>query len=273
MRLDAYLASSGLVSSRTEAKRYIESGLVLVGGVPVTKPSFDVDESNPDITLLEQEKSFVGRGGIKLDGALDSFDIAVRGKRCLDVGASSGGFTDCLLQRGAAHVYAVDAGAGQLAPKLAQDVRVTSMEHTNARELTPDMIGGTPVDLIVMDVSFISATYILPRFPALLREGGHAVCLIKPQFEVGRAMLGKGGIVRDPVAHRYAVERVLDASRALGLVPVGLIPSPIEGGDGNREFLVHLIRTDAGTNEIDERTVATVTRSAHATSPHAKKGN
>ena len=271
MRIDVYLTEQGLTPSRQRARVLIEEGKVFVDGVPVKKPSQTIEDDH-EVTVRD-DLPFVGRGGLKLDGALRAFSLDVKDLRALDVGASTGGFTDCLLQRGAAHVYAVDAGAGQLAPKLAQDVRVTSMEHTNARELTPDMIGGTPVDLIVMDVSFISATYILPRFPALLREGGHAVCLIKPQFEVGRAMLGKGGIVRDPVAHRYAVERVLDASRALGLVPVGLIPSPIEGGDGNREFLVHLIRTDAGTNEIDERTVATVTRSAHATSPHAKKGN
>ena len=204
-------------------------------------------EGEHEVTVLD-DMPYVGRGGFKLAGALDAFGLDVDGLTALDIGASTGGFTDCLLQRGAERVIAVDAGEGQLAKKLLEDGRVLSMERTNARDLTPEMIGGVTVDLIVMDVSFISATYILPRFPALLRAGGHAVCLIKPQFEVGRAMLGKGGIVKDAAAHRYAIERVLESGRGLGLAPVGLIPSSIEGGDGNREFLVHFVnRADASS--------------------------
>ena len=241
MRIDAYLASSGLVSSRTEAKRYIESGLVLVGGVPVTKPSFDVDESNPDITLLEQEKSFVGRGGIKLDGALDSFDIAVRGKRCLDVGASSGGFTDCLLQRGAAHVIAVDSGRGQLVESLRRDPRVTSVEGYNARYMSPADFAYAP-ELAVMDVSFISATYIIPALSVVLPSGADFVLLIKPQFEVGREFVGKGGIVKSEKARKMAIDKVLDCAKGFCFELKALIESPIRGGDGNVEYLAHLVR-------------------------------
>ena len=182
----------------------------------------------------------------------------------MDIGASTGGFTDCLLQRGAARVCAVDSGAGQLAEKLERDRRVTSLEHTNARDLTVDQIGGEAVDLIVMDVSFISATYILPRFTALLKRNGRAICLIKPQFEVGRSLLGKGGIVKDPEAHRYAVERVFETARSVGLTPVGLIASPIEGGDGNREFLAYFINQTDADGEVTDNTITRVTNSAKA---------
>ena len=246
MRIDVYLTEHGLTQSRQRARVLIEQGKVSVDGVTVKKPSFQL-EGEHEVTVLD-DMPYVGRGGFKLAGALDAFGLDVDGLTALDIGASTGGFTDCLLQRGAERVIAVDAGEGQLAKKLLEDGRVLSMERTNARDLTPEMIGGVTVDLIVMDVSFISATYILPRFPALLRAGGHAVCLIKPQFEVGRAMLGKGGIVKDAAAHRYAIERVLESGRGLGLAPVGLIPSSIEGGDGNREFLVHFVnRADASS--------------------------
>lgn len=254
MRIDVYLTEHGYTPSRQRARVLIEGGNVTVDGKKVTKPAYAIDESAAHQVEVTDTLPYVGRGGLKLAAALDAFGIVPQGALALDIGASTGGFTDCLLQRGAAHVYAVDAGVGQLAQKLLADGRVTSLEHTNARELNPEMIGGTLADLIVMDVSFISATYILPRFPVLLREGGAAVCLIKPQFEVGKAMLGKGGIVKDQKAHRYAVERVLDAGAAVGLTAVGLIASPVTGGDGNREFLVHFVnRADDGRQIRDSR--------------------
>lgn len=241
MRIDAYLASSGLLASRTEAKRYIENGLVFVNGKAVTKPSYDVDEENHEITILEEEKSFVGRGGIKLDGALDSFSISVKGKRCLDVGASSGGFTDCLLQRGAEHVIAVDSGRGQLVESLRSDSRVTSIEGYNARYMSPKDFDYAP-ELAVMDVSFISATYIIPALSAVLPTGADFVLLIKPQFEVGRELVGKGGIVKSEKARQMAIEKVTDCAKGFSFEIRALIESPIRGGDGNVEYLAHLVR-------------------------------
>ena len=258
MRADVFLTEQGYAPSRQRARELIERGLVTVDGKVVKKPSAQIDEGMHSVTV-EDDLPFVSRGGLKLAAALENFAVSPAGKDALDIGASTGGFTDCLLQGGAKSVCAVDAGCGQLAARLAEDARVRSLEHTNARELTLEVIGGVPVDLIVMDVSFISATYILPRFTALLRDGGEAICLIKPQFEVGRAMLGKGGIVKDPAAHRYAVERVVEAGIAAGLTPVGLMPSPIEGGDGNREFLIHFVLTDEERVPLSEGVIAAVT--------------
>ena len=244
MRVDIYLTENGYAQSRQRAKVLIESGCVSVDGKRIEKPSTQIEGDHHAVEVRDTLR-YVGRGGLKLEAALDAFSIDVHNLCALDIGASTGGFTDCLLQRGARAVCAVDAGEGQLAAKLLEDGRVTSLEHTNARTLTLEQIGGNRVDLIVMDVSFISATYILPRFPELLTPDGQAVCLIKPQFEVGRSMLGKGGIVKDKQAHRFAVDRVIDAGRALGLLPKGLIVSPIEGGDGNREFLVYFVRAES----------------------------
>lgn len=263
MRADVFLTEGGYVSSRQRARTLIERGLVTVDGVCIKKPSQPISDGEHTV-LVSDDLPYVGRGGLKLEAALDAFSLSVEGLFALDIGASTGGFTDCLLQRGAASVCAVDSGAGQLADKLASNPRVVSLEHTNARDLTLDQIGGEAVDLIVMDVSFISATYILPRFKALLKKNGRAICLIKPQFEVGRTLLGKGGIVRDPEAHRYAVERVFETARTVGLTPVGLIASPIEGGDGNREFLACFINhTDAEGGVTDDE-IARVTRTARA---------
>ena len=258
MRADLFLVEKGYVQSRQRARDLIERGCVTVDGKTVTKPAFPISDGEHAV-LVRDEIRYVGRGGLKLEAALDGFGLDATGKFALDIGASTGGFTDCLLQRGASAVCAVDAGAGQLAATLAADPRVTSLEHKNARELTPEEIGGRPADLIVMDVSFISATYILPQFPMLLHPDGSAVVLIKPQFEVGRAMLGKGGIVKDPRAHRYAVERVLEAGEALGLSAVGLMPSPITGGDGNREFLICFTHRKTDERRVTEELLARVT--------------
>lgn len=240
MRADVYLVQTGYASSRQRAQSLIAAGCVTLDGKVLTKPSTPIDEGVHEV-LVTDTLRYVGRGGMKLEAALEAFGLDVAGLFAIDIGASTGGFTDCLLQRGCAHVCAIDAGADQLAQKLRTDPRVRSLEKTNARELTLSDVGGVQADLIVMDVSFISATYILPRFAELLKPEGHAICLIKPQFEVGRDKLGKGGIVKDPRAHQLAIDRVLEAGKAVGLSSLGVIPSPIEGGDGNREFLVHFI--------------------------------
>lgn len=233
MRLDVYLVEHGLAQSRARAKRLIESGAVSVEGEVVTKPAAEITDE-PAVTVCEER--FVGRGGEKLAFALTAFAVDPKGLCALDIGASTGGFTDCLLQNGAAHVVAVDAGCGQLHPKLLADARVTNIEKYNARELDPIHVG--QADLVVMDVSFISQTYILPRIPAVLRQGGRVLTLIKPQFEAGRGALNKNGLVKHPRDRIAAVRRVLNAAAEAGLVCGGLAPSPILGGDGNEEYLV-----------------------------------
>lgn len=232
MRLDVYLAENGYAESRERAKRLIEAGAVLVDGKMACKASQAV---SVEPTISVREERFVSRGGEKLEAALRVFEIDVQGKTALDIGASTGGFTDCLLQHGAAHVVAVDAGTGQLHPRLAADARVRNIEKYNARELSVADVG--VAELVVMDVSFISQTYILPRVPAVLRDGGTLITLIKPQFEAGRAALNRKGLVRNPRDRVRAVRRVLLSAAEEGLCCVGLAPSPIRGGDGNEEYL------------------------------------
>ncbi len=227
-----------------------------IDGRVLKKPAEEISEGEHTVEIKDT-LAFVSRGGLKLEAALDAFSVDASAKRAIDVGASTGGFTDCLLQRGAFHVWAIDSGEGQLAPSLRNDPRVTSIERCNARYLAPEVIG-EPVDLIVMDVSFISATYLIPRFRELLNVRGEAICLIKPQFEVGRSRIGKGGIVKDPSAHRMAIEKVLVCGREHGLTPIGLIPSPVKGGDGNREFLVHFTLQGDGNREITDQEVRRV---------------
>ena len=254
MRADVYLTLYGGVGSRTRAQRLIAQGCVQIDGCQPERPSTPIDETVPHKIDIKDTLPFVGRGGLKLDGALEAFRIDCHGKRALDIGASTGGFTDCLLQRGAELVFAVDSGEGQLAPSLRENARVINIEGCNARYLCAPMLGARfpaeGVDLIVMDVSFISQTFVLPVFPTLLGDDGEAVTLIKPQFEVGRAAVGKGGIVRDARARRDAIVRVLESAVMLGLCPVGLIRSPIEGGDGNTEYLVHLKKMPCESDQI-----------------------
>lgn len=240
MRADLYLVENGYVKSRTSAAKFIENGHVLIDGKPVKKASQDISDGEHTVTLLESEK-YVSRGGLKLEGALNAFSIDVSGKRAADIGASTGGFTDCLLQAGAAHVYAIDSGRDQLDPDLMLDERVCCMEGVNARYLTPDDLGGA-VNLVVMDVSFISQTLILPAVASILCDGGIYIGLIKPQFEAGRGAVGKGGIVKNLKDRRAAVERVLQSARELGLCLHGLVTSPIQGGDGNVEYLAYFIK-------------------------------
>ena len=237
MRLDRYLYEQGLAKSRTEAARLIEAGAVTVAGAVRKKPSFSIEEDTPSVAVSVAEVApFVSRGGEKLAAALTAFSLSPSGHVALDVGASTGGFTDCLLQNGAVRVYAVDAGRGQLAEPLLRDARVILYEQYNARYLKREDFLPLPT-FAVMDVSFISATLILPALSALLDSGSHFISLIKPQFEVGRAGLGKGGIVRDDALRRRAVSTVVAAAEAVGLVHLGTIDSPILGGDGNREYL------------------------------------
>ena len=260
MRADLFLTEKGYISSRKKAQTLIDEGKVSIDGRIVKKASQPIDEGEHTVEIMQSDEvRFVGRGGLKLEAALDAFGIDAKGKVALDIGASTGGFTDCLLQRGATKVYAVDAGVGQLAASLLSNPAVVSIEKMNARNLLPEHIDNTRADLIVMDVSFISATYIIPQFPALMNESGEAVCLVKPQFEVGRAMIGKGGIVRDPLAHAAAINRVCISAEEVGLYPIAIIPSPIEGGDGNREFLLHLVRQEGRGEVLTDAQISKVT--------------
>lgn len=237
MRLDVFLVDGGYVDSRTDAKGFITSGAVTVNDVIVKKPAFDVI-GNEIILVDKSGKKYVSRGGLKLEGALDSFNIDVRGVLALDIGASSGGFTDCLLKRGASHVYAVDSGSGQIVDKLRCDERVTVIENYNARYMSSEDFSYIP-DFAVMDVSFISATLIIPAVAAVIKDGGRFVCLIKPQFEVGRGGLNKNGIVKSDKLRRGAVDRVVESASLCGFTLLGLTESPIVGGDGNAEYLAY----------------------------------
>ena len=243
MRLDLYLVQAGLARSRTEAADLIVEGAVTVAGQVRTKPAFAVDGAlAPElVTITRVAHPYVSRGGEKLAAALLAFSLTPMGCCAVDIGASSGGFTDCLLQNGATFVYAVDVGEGQLVPTLAKDPRVRSMEHYNARFLRQEDFPAVPT-FATMDVSFISQTLILPALSALLPTGGHLVTLIKPQFEVGREGIGKGGIVKDARLRALAVTRVVEAAKAVGLAHIGTIDSPILGKDGNREFLAAFIK-------------------------------
>ncbi|MBQ9797575.1 MAG: TlyA family RNA methyltransferase [Clostridia bacterium] len=261
MRADQYLTVFGHVQSRKRAQTLIEEGNVTIDGVVVKKSSQQIADGTHEVRVVDTMR-YVGRGGYKLEGALKAFGLDVKNVVALDIGASTGGFTDCLLQHGAKRVYAVDAGDGQLVPSLRENPAVVSLERLNARELTPMHIGNELVDLIVMDVSFISATYIIPQFPGLLTEDGRAVCLIKPQFEVGKAMLGKGGIVKEASAHRFAIDRVCDCVRTVGLNPIDLISSPITGGDGNREFLLLIQRNQVDTATLTDARIRAVLNGA-----------
>lgn len=236
-RIDKLLVERGLADSRSKAQAMVMAGVVLVDEKRAEKASetFPI-EANIRIKGDSPESRYVGRGGLKLEAALREFGIDPTGYYCLDVGASTGGFTDCLLQHGAERVVAVDAGTNQLAWKLRDDPRVEVHEKTNARELRPDVLP-SPFDLIVMDVSFISAKKIIPVLPPLLKDGGHVIILIKPQFEVGKGEVGKGGIVREPEKHERVVNEVTACAESHGLGLGGVIDSPITGAEGNKEFL------------------------------------
>ncbi|HEX8817917.1 MAG TPA: TlyA family RNA methyltransferase [Terriglobales bacterium] len=243
VRLDKLLLDRGLASSRERAQALILEGKVLVDEQKVEKSGAPV-EDDASIRLLADELKYVSRGGLKLERALEHWNIDVAGKTCMDVGASTGGFTDCLLQHGAARVYAIDTGYGQISLKLRDDPRVRLLEKTNARYLTREQVA-EPVDLIVVDVSFISATLVIPPVIAAgfpedekERKGRQVIVLVKPQFEVGREQVGKGGIVRDESAQLAAVEKIRQLLTHQGCNQTDTIDSPIRGAEGNREFLL-----------------------------------
>ena len=244
VRLDTLLVARGLANSRERAQAMILAGNVLVNEQKIEKSGATVNEYST-IRLLGEQLKYASRGGLKLERALDYWRVDVSGRVCLDIGASTGGFTDCLLQRGAARVIAVDTGRGQIDSRLRQDHRVRLLEKTNARYLTPDQVG-EKVNLVVMDVSFISATLVLPAVIAAAisqagsdRQSRPIIVLVKPQFEVGRELVGKGGIVRDAAAQAASVEKVRQALLELGCSETEAIESPILGAEGNREFLLY----------------------------------
>ncbi|MBI4639758.1 MAG: TlyA family RNA methyltransferase [Candidatus Tectomicrobia bacterium] len=246
-RLDTLLVTRGLVESRERARRLIMSGNVFINGSLIEKVGSRVP-LDCDVAIKENPLRYVSRGGIKLEKALESFQADVRGKVALDVGASTGGFTDCLLQHGAKRVYAVDVGYGQLAWKLRQDPRVITLERNNIRFLSLSEIP-EKIDLATIDVAFISLELVLPVVKQFLGDNGEIIALIKPQFEVGKGEVGKGGVVRDREKHRQVIIKLIEKARALGLTIKGLIRSPLEGPKGNREFFIHLIPTPALLHE------------------------
>lgn len=241
LRLDQALVERGFFPSRARAQGAIEAGLVKIDGRVVAKSAAPVDEGVA-LDVAGDVHDYVSRGGIKLAAALDAFAVDPAGKNCLDLGASTGGFSEALLRRGATRIYAVDVGRGQLHPRIAADPRVSSIEATHARDLTPALIP-TAVELLVADVSFISLKKALPSALALMAPLSALVALVKPQFEVGPAGVGKGGIVKNPkVGVQIARELALWLHDDYGFKPLGVIDSPIEGGDGNREFLIGAVR-------------------------------
>lgn len=247
MRLDAYLSANHKARSRTHAAALIKDGCVSVNGKTAAKPSLEVSETD-EITVVQPEVAFVSRGGLKLHGALEALALDVTGVDCADIGASTGGFTDCLLSRGASHVTAVDSGSGQLAETLREDPRVTNLENCNARYMTVETVGGRK-DLVVSDVSFISQTLLIPAISAILKPAGTYICLVKPQFECGREALNKNGIVRDKKFHLAALRKVFGALTENGFVPQAVLRSSIQGGDGNTEFLMlSVLPEDRGTD-------------------------
>jgi 23S rRNA (cytidine1920-2'-O)/16S rRNA (cytidine1409-2'-O)-methyltransferase len=260
-RLDLELVRRGLTDSRARAQEAIEAGLVLVSGTRADRAGRLVSPDEP-VHLERPPTRFVSRGGEKLDAALERFAVPVAGRRALDAGASTGGFTDCLLQRGAAAVIAADVGTGQLAWSLRNDPRVEVKERCNVRHLTLADVGGAPVELVVGDLSFISLRLVAPALAGVARDGADAVFLIKPQFEAGRGQVGKGGIVSDPAVHRSVLEEVVAALAGDGFAPLGVMPSPLRGASGNVEFLGHF-RVRAESPGLDPLEMAAVVEEAH----------
>lgn len=237
MRIDTYLFEKGFFESREKAKKAIADGRISVDGKIVTKSSVDVSDNSEVAVAASEKTEYVGRGGLKLEHALDYFGINPEGLTAIDIGASTGGFTDCLLRRGARKVYAVDIGHGQLHKSLVEDERVINLEGVNAREMTVDTVGGEPVMLAVSDLSFISQRLVIPVVKNVLERGGIYVILIKPQFEAGREHLNKHGIVKNERVRLRVVEDILTFAKNEGYEILGSTVSPIEGGSGNIEYL------------------------------------
>ena len=237
-RFDKLLVEKGTVQNRERARALIIAGKVAVEGQTVDKPGAKIDVK-AQLQLREKDQPYVSRGGLKLEGALRAFGVNPKGMVVMDVGASTGGFTDCILQKGAKKVYDVDVGYGQLAWKLQRDTRVVNLERRNIRYLKREEVG-EEVDLILIDTSFISIEKFLPHLLGFLKRGGELISLIKPQFEVGKGEVGKGGVVKDPALHQKVIERISGFSRGLGLKVLGVVESSLLGPKGNREFFIHL---------------------------------
>ncbi len=246
MRLDLYLTENDFFESRNKSADAIRKGIVFVDGKCAMKPSFDIEE-NCSVEIKGDYCAYVGRGGLKLEKALDEFKIDLKNKVCVDIGSSTGGFTDCLLQNGAEKVYAVDSGKDQLHKKLRTDSRVVCMESFNARYLTDADIG-EKCDVVTMDVSFISQTMLYEAVTNILKIGGYFISLIKPQFEVGKSYIGKNGIVKDEKVRKEICKKLCETSEVFGLKNIEIIDSPILGGDGNKEYLA-LFRYDGKCEE------------------------
>ena len=260
-RLDILLVEKGLAGSRERAKRMIMAGEVLVDNQKVDKAGATV-KPEAEIRLLGNDIPYVSRGGLKLEKAMKEFGVALIGRRCADIGASTGGFTDCMLQNGAVQVFAIDVGYGQLAWKLRTDERVVNMERTNIRNVTPEDIG-TLLDFASIDVAFISLTKVLPVAFSVLTAGGELVALIKPQFEAGREFVGKKGVVRDPAVHENVIRRVTAFARELGFVAMALTFSPVKGPEGNIEYLIRLTKDQNQQDTVTEERLVTVVAEAH----------
>lgn len=261
VRLDSLLYARGLVDSREKARAMIIAGEVRVNGVPVDKPGTRVDETS-DFHIEPRRQKYVSRGGFKLEGAIRDFDIDFRGKVVLDVGASTGGYTDCALQNGAAKVFALDVGYGQLDWGLRNDARVKVIERTNIRYFTPEKLGEL-VDIITMDVSFISTRLIYPVLNNMLKERGEVVSLIKPQFEAGKDKVGKKGVVKDSAVHQDVLRHCIEVAREAGLDCVGISYSPIKGPKGNIEYFIHLKKQMKPLEQLD-KTVEDIVLKAHS---------
>lgn len=267
-RLDVLLVKRGLAKSRENAKEMILEGGVLVQGRERRKPGEKYETDGTDITVQKGGLLYVSRGGLKLEKALAEFGVSLTGQVCMDIGASTGGFTDCMLKNGAVRVYAVDAGHGQLARSLLEDCRVINMEGTNFRYFTGDDVKDE-LDFISADVSFISLTKILTPAYGLLKAGGQMVCLIKPQFEAGRAKVGKRGVVKDPAVHREVIREIMEFAKTIGFVVLGLTHSPVKGPEGNIEYLLWLQKGEGEQQgiglgqEYSERLIQQTVEQAH----------
>lgn len=258
-RLDIYLVEEGLCQSREMAKSLIMEGKVYVNNQKSDKAGFSVSDDD-SVEIRGETLKYVSRGGLKLEKALGVFSISLGGKVCMDIGASTGGFTDCMLQNGAEKVFAVDVGYGQLAWKLRNDERVKNMERTNIRFVTEEDIG-EKLDFVSVDVAFISLSLVLPVAYALLKNGGEAVALIKPQFEAGREKVGKKGVVRDPAVHIEVVEKIVSFAQEIGFEVKGIDFSPIKGPEGNIEYLLYAAKNDAERKDFSKEIEVLVEKS------------
>ncbi len=248
LRLDAAIVKRGLAQSRERAKEYIQKGFVLVNSKAVTKPSATVFDSD-EIALVGETLKYVGRGGLKLEAAVNAFNLDFADKICVDLGASTGGFTDCMLQNGAKKVYAIDVGHGQLAEKLVNDDRVVNLEGINVKDVTEDIVNDD-VDIVTADLSFISCKYAINAAGRLLNDNGEAIILIKPQFEAGKQNIAKGGIVKDKKAHLSVLNDICEYIHSNGFRAEGLVPSSIRGGDGNIEYLAYIVKQEGFTHKL-----------------------